>query len=224
MVQKNVAKFNELLITVRECLHSNQFNLIAIDGYDHEGKSFLAKKISSNLEINCINLDSLNYLNNEKGGSIKWIKYDYLKENLKELQRDKKCVIVEGICVLQILKNINFTPTIHIYVKKLIAGKWPKENYLDYSKNIIDVISKEEEKIDDYNNWLNSDEEAEENNFIAEIDINEMSTEIDENTYRTKNQKNIDFVFSGISRELLEYHYKYKPNEAAQIIYEWEKT
>jgi|AntRauTorckE6833_2_1112554.scaffolds.fasta_scaffold27347_2 uridine kinase len=72
MVQKNATKFNNLLITVRESLHSDQFNLIAIDGYCGHGKSFLAKKLSSNLEIQCIELDTSNYLHKNKGGYINW--------------------------------------------------------------------------------------------------------------------------------------------------------
>lgn len=224
MVQKNVTKFNELLITISEYLLSNQFNLIAIDGYDHEGKSSLAKKISSNLEITIIELDTSDYLQKNNGGYIDWIKYDHLKEELEKSQRDNKSIIVEGICVLEILKKINFSPSIHIYTKKLIGGKWPKDKYLDFSKNLNELISKEEEEIDDFNNWLNDDERVKENIFTDQIDISEMGSKIDESSFMNNSKKDKVHPFSGIHRELLEYHFKYKPNEIAQIVFTWEKT
>lgn len=224
MIKKNATTFSDLLFAIRGILKRDQFNLIAIDGYCGQGKTFLAGKLSSNFEIPCIELDTSNYLHKNNGGYIDWIKYDHLKEELEKLQKGKKSIIVEGICVLDILKKINFTPSIHIYIKKLIGGKWPKDKYLDYSLNINDVISKEEEEIDDFNNWSNSYEESDENNFIDEIDISKMSSKIEESTILNKNQNAKVCDFDGIHRELLEYHFRYKPNEIAQIVFTWEKT
>ncbi|MGF6549364.1 hypothetical protein [Paraburkholderia youngii] len=84
--------------------------LFAIDGYQGTGKTTLAVEISGRLGVPCVHLDE--YLNKQKGGFVKFLRYSELSSVLRQ-----RPLIVEGVCVLAVLKNLGMTPDVLVYVQ-----------------------------------------------------------------------------------------------------------
>jgi hypothetical protein len=84
-------------------------NLIVIDGYPGTGKSTIASLISNLLEISIVSLDI--YLTPNQGTYLPSIRYEPLKQALQ-----KRPLIVEGICSLEILSRLNESYDCLVYI------------------------------------------------------------------------------------------------------------
>ena len=169
--------------------------IISIDGKNGSGKSTLAKIISVELGFSHIELDSDRYLEKNKGKYVNYIFYDILKKDITELLEKQKSIVIEGICILQILEIIEIKPNIKIYVKRMSkdGNFWYDAKLFNYSKSPDEIIKQEK-------NILQK--------FIR------ISSEIEGITF---NQTPIK---DSLTYEIIRYHHKYKPDLNADIIYE----
>ena len=120
--------------------------LIGIDGFLGAGKTYLADDLVEILGTNCVNTididdEEKNYYLQKKRSIIKYTNFDKLKNDIINLQR-KTSVIFSSACLLQILKKINISPDIHIYIKKMAKcvgcapDKWIDEDNCTFEGDI----------------------------------------------------------------------------------------
>jgi len=101
---------NELIAALKNISFDSK-SIVSIDGVDGVGKTTLSSKIAQELCISNIELDD--FVQKNQNGYINHIDYDRL---LKKIITDKP-VVVEGICVLEILNRIQIKPDVSIYIK-----------------------------------------------------------------------------------------------------------
>jgi uridine kinase len=172
-----------------QIIKKGKFFLIAIDGKDGAGKSALAEKLLIFIDYLHINLDDL--LDKNRGCFIDFIKYDQLE---RIVDQTKKPVIVEGICVLAVLKRINREPSLLIYVKRISPnGIWIDEKECD-TESPTEIIEQKEKDLSKF-----ARAEAEIENRIYDPDSCKISE---------------------LTKEIIQYHHKYKPHKRADIVYQ----
>jgi hypothetical protein len=84
--------------------------LMAFDGYPGAGKSTIAKEIAANLRMECIHLDD--FLTPGLGRFVSAIDISKLSAELH-----KRPIVVEGICMLAVMKQLSLMPDLLIYVQ-----------------------------------------------------------------------------------------------------------
>ncbi len=82
----------------------------AIDGYHGAGKSTIAYDLATYLDIPSLHLDD--YLLPGKGGFLEFIRYPELSTALQP-----RPIILEGVCLLAVVKRLGITPDVHIYIQ-----------------------------------------------------------------------------------------------------------
>lgn len=89
---------------------SGSDTMIAIDGWHGVGKTTLANRVSSILGIRCVHLDD--FLLSHRGGFLEFLDYDRLAYALQQ-----RPVLVEGVCMLAVLRRLGQAPGVLVYVK-----------------------------------------------------------------------------------------------------------
>lgn len=103
------------LIKCIENLSLKSPGIVSIDGVDGVGKSTLARKIVEELTLSYVEIDT--FVKEQQGGYIDHIDYDRLIESIKQAMITNQVLILEGICVQQVLKKLGLNPYVKIYVK-----------------------------------------------------------------------------------------------------------
>jgi len=125
-------------------------NVIGIDGVDGSGKTYLAKKIGDALRIPVFSIDD--FLNKQRGSYLDHLQYSDLAS---EIRRVSGAIIIEGVFLLHIAKQINLEITELVYVKRksksgfyydedIFNAEEPVDNYikrLDQELNQIPNVS-----------------------------------------------------------------------------------
>jgi len=114
-------------------LVNNRCTVIGIDGKDGVGKSTLAITLADELDLELIEIDK--YLIKNQGGYVDYIKYPILDEILRNAQKLQKSVIIEGICLIEVLERLMVKPDILIYVKRMMPNGWYDSYYCEPNKN-----------------------------------------------------------------------------------------
>ncbi|MFN7938849.1 MAG: hypothetical protein U0R19_36305 [Bryobacteraceae bacterium] len=91
--------------------------LIAIDGFSGAGKSTTSRLIARACQIDCIELDHF-VERNPEGAFLEFINYARLAESVRIHRAAKKAVLIEGVCVQAVLKQISVAESLHVYVKR----------------------------------------------------------------------------------------------------------
>ncbi len=179
-------------------LSSYNVRIVSIDGEDGSGKSTLAEEIFSIVDGFHLNVDNNRYLDKNKGGYVKHLKYDIIRSDFDDYLSNGQIVIFDGVCNLKILQKLNFKADLRIYVKKLVYGIWGYEEKLEYSKDIKEVVKEQKGKLRCFME------------VAAKVEGKELgSSESGEEP---------------LAEEILRYHFEYKPNLNADIIFEREKS
>jgi hypothetical protein len=84
--------------------------VIAIDGDLGAGKSVLAEELSRILKFPCVHLDD--FVMPDRGGFVEFIRYSELQTALSG-----RSVVVEGICLMAVLKRLRVAPDVLVYVQ-----------------------------------------------------------------------------------------------------------
>ncbi|MDZ7717608.1 MAG: hypothetical protein U5K72_02160 [Balneolaceae bacterium] len=114
--------FSGIEKTVRKKLISGEFGLITIDGRDGSGKSTLAISLANALDAEHLEIDQ--YVNENKDGYSKHIRFNDLYKDYESSCRDYSIVILEGICIMNIISKIGVEPDISIYIKRIKDNFW----------------------------------------------------------------------------------------------------
>lgn len=108
-----------------ERICSSGASLIALDGCPGAGKSTLAARLSARLTIRTVRLDD--YLVPEPTGFLDFLAYEELQRALL-----RRPVIVEGVCMLDVLDRLDLRPDQLVYLRAPLA-----ERHLDRSHPLV---------------------------------------------------------------------------------------
>jgi len=170
-------------------INGGSFQLICIDGIDGSGKSTLAANLSQSLGVEHLNLDD--FVKKEKGNFVKFIDLDKLKD---VIGNSSKLIIIEGVCLLEIISKLNRSIDLLIYIKRISGyGTWYDEDECEISGEIEEFIQKKKE-------------------YFKKICISEAQTK----GYEFNEE---EFLFPTLREEILRYHYKYGPHKKADVIF-----
>ena len=174
---------------ILKILKKNNYRLIAIDGVDGSGKSSLSKNISEELGYFHINLDE--YLEKNRGNFVKYIKYEVLENKIQSI---KKPIIIEGVCVLAVLKNLGMRPDYLIYIKRMSEFEsWKDEHLCDVKVDINAFI---------------------ENENLELKKFSEAMSNIEGEEFNPENSN-----IPKLREEIIRYHYEFKPHKNANLVY-----
>lgn len=112
-------------------------HIVGIDGFMGSGKTKLAFALAESLNGIRVSLDAYIDRDAESENYAAKIMRHYLVSDLRKLQTAFQFVIVEGICLLEVLAAISLTPDSHVYVKRIsTSGLWHDGFHLeDYETN-----------------------------------------------------------------------------------------
>jgi Cdc6-like AAA superfamily ATPase len=170
-------------------LSEKQYKYISIDGVDGTGKSTIAGLLAKKLNYKHINIDD--FLEINKGYYVKNIRYRDLEETI---QKAGTAIILEGVCVLDVLSQLEIKPDFMIYIKRITEyGFWRDGQLYNVEGDIDEFIEKENRDLYDFSKDM------------ARIE----GTKFDPN----------DCNISKLREEIIRYHHKYKPHEKADLIF-----
>ena len=163
--------------------------LVSIDGIDGSGKTTLADFLVKCIGCSVIHLDE--YIDENQGAYVEFMRSTELQRAILETKKRSYCVLVEGICVLQVLEVIDLKPDCRIYIKKLRWGHyWNYGKIYEGAMTLKEKLSLQEESIRKFG-------ELEGNSPIQEGEI----------------------ALSGLMRNIISYHWNYRPEEKADIVF-----
>lgn len=170
-------------------LEATKFRLIGIDGVDGSGKSALAKALSGELGNIHVNLDD--YLDKNRGQFVSCVKYDEVRRQLDDA---KESIIIEGVCLLAVIENLEQDLDILIYVKRVSDyGSWRDEVDCDVTEDIDEFVRKKKE----------------EHRKFVRLEADIEGKPVDPN----------DLDFPQLAEEVIRYHNRFRPHEKADIIF-----
>ncbi|MFZ5813578.1 MAG: shikimate kinase [Thermodesulfobacteriota bacterium] len=94
--------------------------IVSIDGNMGVGKSTLAREIADGLGFDIFDLDC--YLSEKvtaENGYVGTICFNNLLRDVEESLFSMRSIIVEGVCVLNVLERIGINPSVKIYVDEI---------------------------------------------------------------------------------------------------------
>ena len=114
---------------------------IGIDGIDGVGKTTLANVLSQQLGYPAIHLDS--NLEKNQGGFIDHLDYAGLKSAMEQNER----LIVEGVCLMEVLQRVGVAVDALVYVMRQSHGLWADERELNIEGDVEEFIQGEIELV-----------------------------------------------------------------------------
>jgi energy-coupling factor transporter ATP-binding protein EcfA2 len=127
----SVAEFSsptELAAALRSRLPQGGSICIAVDGVDGSGKTRLASSLASMLNAKHVELDK--YLLSGQCLYADALQYHHLASTLSEAMQLGLTLIVEGLCVLKVLKRLSIRQDLLVYVKRMgPADSWTDGSY-----------------------------------------------------------------------------------------------
>jgi hypothetical protein len=185
LITDSIQELSDLIIKEIE---DSGVKIISIDGWTGSGKSFLM----DSLEIEATKISVDDYYKKHSDQYVDVIYYDDLKDKVLE---SKGLIMLEGICIQEVLNRIVIIPDLTIYIKRLSnGGFWSEEEYVN-KENAEEIFY-----LDDKN--LEYD--------IITGEKREISD--DEKELTEKRQ--------GVFYDLVRYHYKYLPHLNSDIVFE----
>ena len=112
-----------------------------IDGIDGVGKTTLANTLAELTGFKVIHLDD--YVDRNRDGYVAHLKIDQLQHDVIE----SDTFIIEGVCLLSILKRLDVVVDNHIYIKRLSHGLWADEHECEIASDVEEFILREREAI-----------------------------------------------------------------------------
>lgn len=169
--------------------------IISIDGLKGVLKSTLADSFRDNNQIEIIHFED--YWVVDPHLYLDVFKFNKLKKTIIKALDSGKDILMEGLCLIQILENISLESQYKVYIKKLELGEWGYEKYLDENKTTEEIFVEDDEYMK-VNIFEGSYPNAEDD-LISE-------------DFRKKRK--------GIFYDLVRYHRDYKPQDNSDIIFE----
>src|SRR5437868_5905599 len=101
--------------------------VFGIDGVDGCGKSKLGASLGQTLGWPVISLDG--FLEKERGSYVQWIRYADLRQAVANARGP---MVVEGVCLLEVLERAAIHIDKHIYVRRVQSGLWMDADECDF--------------------------------------------------------------------------------------------
>ncbi|HDY8002502.1 TPA: hypothetical protein RQK74_004469 [Vibrio vulnificus] len=129
------------------------------------------------------------HLIRQQGSYVSSVKFEQLYEAIMQVG---KPVIIEGVCLLEIRKKLKVEGGLSIYVKRMSPmGYWTDEDECDPKVTPDELIQ-------------------------SKIEIHERAVSVG---FMGIESDGVPYEFPPLARELIEYHYAYKPHLNADITY-----
>jgi uridine kinase len=183
---KEIFNKDDLLLELRERFLDCKSIIITIDGRDGVGKTYIGKQIAKKLPFHLIQLDK--YLFEEQGAFIDYLNYKRLEQRIRQLLETSLSIIIEGVCVLEVLKRINIQSDCRIYVRSY----WKLFHYNEEANTAKERIELEEQKIKEF---AKVEAAIEQKPFIES-----------------------EFHLSGLECDIINYHFEHFPDKNADIL------
>jgi hypothetical protein len=189
---KTYHKINELEEEIQR-KYSKLYNVIVvIDGADGIGKTKIAKQLAVTLGFIHLEVDS--FIDKNKGSYLNHIHYEKLKSAIKNELLKFRGIIVDGICMQNIVEQISLQPTLSIYIKRMRT-------------------------LDNHIWWADADRLI--SNLVPEEYLRKSWQEAKEfRQLMGEEVSDCDPLTDSITKDLYTYHYYYRPHERSNIIYE----
>jgi hypothetical protein len=120
MGQHHVASEEELLGWLLAPDQSGQ--VLTIDGFDGCGESELAGKIAPLLDAVHIEVDD--FLGTWQGSYANSLQSSELRARIAAELPSRRRILIEGVCIKRVMRQLGITETIDIYIKRLDVGCW----------------------------------------------------------------------------------------------------
>ena len=116
--------------------------IVSIDGWSGSGKTTLAADLAERLGLRRYELDE--YLHEQHGGFLEHLDYPRLSTALPNVRAATAPVLVDGICVLEVLERLGLRSDLKVYVRRISAsGIWHDGLKLDPSRTAEEVIAED---------------------------------------------------------------------------------
>jgi len=187
-------KVDELAHALSEHLPTEKTCVMAVDGFDGAGKSALARELAKRFGGKHFELD-LYVRKNHGGHYIDYLRYEDLRRDLITLQQSRGRVICDGICVQAVLDRLGIAGQPWIYVRQVIAGgHWSEGNFLEKYSTPEEAIAGETAPVKKLAQWT-GERRPPDGQWLP-----------------------------GLKRELIEYHYRYRPHVQANFVFDREAS
>lgn len=183
---------NDLSQAIRCEIEGQARPIIGIDGVDGSGKTYLANGIAGTLKLPVVSVDD--FVEKERGNYVEYVRYAELEAAFGDAREG---VIVEGICLLDVLDRLRVSAACLVYVKRCDSdGLWYDDgDYDDPSGSAETVIARI----------------AKHCAAIAELESRLVK--------RRRDRDSAESSITPLRAELLRYHYRVRPQERANHVY-----
>ena len=135
----SISGLDELMVRLGNHVRTRGRVIIGIDGAIGAGKSCLAHAIGSRFGETVISLDK--YVTSGKGRYRTSIRYQSLRQDLERYKGQERVLVVEGVCLLEILDRVDVSPDVVVYVKRVSRnGYWLDEETCDRARGLRELL------------------------------------------------------------------------------------
>lgn len=147
----------------------------------------MASKLANKLGYVHINLDD--YLQKHRGDFLGHIKYEILKTKIENIEVP---IIIEGVCLLAVLKKLKKNPDLLIYIKRMSDdGWWRDEAICEVNEDIDEFFSKEENNLKKF----------------CQLEAKMEGKELDPEECKIPE----------LREEIIRYHHEFRPHKKANV-------
>jgi hypothetical protein len=172
--------------SLAEAIIGKGWQRVGLDGVDGVGKSQLAASLGELLSWPVVGLDK--YLHKKQGGFAPFINYSALTSDLQRTGG----MIVEGVCLLDVLSRVGARIDGHVYMKRFQHGYWADEDECVFPNGIEEAVVRAR---DDAELFLQLESRQEGTPYVPSSGGLELT------------------------EELMRYHDRFHPHEVAAIVF-----
>jgi len=134
-------EIESLLNAIRPLQEDHSPVYVSIDGVGGSGKTTLGRMLADEMHAVLISLDS--YLEPHQGVYVSSVDYQTLRREMhRETSEGCQLFIVEGICVLAVLRRLGLSPYFSIYLKQVTdSGRWKDESICSETSDLQEIYS-----------------------------------------------------------------------------------
>ena len=99
--------------------------VVGIEGFMGSGKTQLANELAGNLACVVLHIDDYLVPQEEELAYAERLNYDLFRAALQEGLRKNTLVLIEGICLRQVVTRLSVAPALFVYVMRMsVSGLW----------------------------------------------------------------------------------------------------
>lgn len=184
----------ELASELSRVAKAGSVRIIGIDGKDGAGKTTVAERIARATNGTVVSLDE--YVEKSRGGYVPYLR---VPDAITAVGRAAPPVVLEGVCLLAAVETMGVELDKLIYVKRMSEhGFWLDEDECSLTQPVEDAIQRME---DDLRRFVQAERHIEEHTPDAHSESDEP------------------VQLSELTKELIRYHAKYRPQEHADYVF-----